>query len=115
MHKKGIPSRLQTTFSAIVFLLTTSSITEIALQSRVIAIISSDPFIGAADVVNVEVNYGVVDIGGIVETWEQHRRVTHDAFRAGAKTVVNHLRVREDPLGSERRFVYRHDPFSKHG
>ena len=88
---------------------------DIAFQSRIISKINLDPAIGPPDLITVDVNSGEVDIGGIVDTWVQHRQVTHDAFLAGAKIVVNHLRVREDPSQSEQRFVYRRDPFSIKG
>jgi hypothetical protein len=83
---------------------------DVLLQSRITARIDQDPKISADDVVEVNVNRGVADIGGIVDDWPTHRQLTHDAFAAGAREVVNHARVRSDPGGSERRFVYRRDP-----
>lgn len=81
-----------------------------ALEARIYSVINADPDIGVNDTFEVNVDDGVADIGGIVESWRAHHRFTHDAFVAGARTVVNHLRVRQDPSGSERRFVYTRDP-----
>lgn len=89
------------------------TVSDIALENRIYSIINRDPSIPQSDVISVNVVAGEVHIGGIVDTWEEHKGVTHDAFVAGARVVINHLRVREDPVGSEKRFVYRYDPLSR--
>lgn len=83
-----------------------------AMEARIYSMLNADPEIGANDTFEVNVDQGVADLGGIVESWRIHRRFTHDAFLAGAREVVNHLRVRQDPSGSEHRFVYTRDPLA---
>lgn len=80
---------------------------DILLKSRIESALKQDPVFRAEDEITVEVLSGAeADLGGIVDSWKKHRTATRDAFRAGARKVVNHLRVRNDPAGSEREFVY---------
>jgi hypothetical protein len=81
------------------------------LASRVHEKIRLDPVFREDDVIAVTVDQGNVDLGGIVDSWNDHYHATHDAFLAGAKTVSNHIRVRSDPDRSEKKFFYSHDPF----
>lgn len=88
---------------------------DVTLEARIYSVLDADPELGADDTFDVSVEDGIASIGGIVEGWRGHRRFTHDAFRAGAREVVNHMRVRKDPSGSERRFVYTRDPLGGAG
>lgn len=83
---------------------------DVELQARIENRLSLDPHLGATTEIDVQVSNSQANLGGVVENWSQHRDATHDAFQAGASTVVNHLRVRSDPVASERRFIYTQDP-----
>src|SRR5689334_20854072 len=88
----------------------TSPSDDIELESRIYSKINIDLILGPEDVIAVTVRSGNANLGGIVNTWKEHRQATHDAFQAGAKTVLNHIRVREDPSRSERKFFFTQDP-----
>lgn len=76
------------------------------LESRVNDKIDQDPAFTASSVVDATAQAEHVDLGGIVDTWKERNTATHDAFQAGAKTVTNHIRVREAPVLSARSDFY---------
>jgi hypothetical protein len=77
------------------------------LKARIEAALRIDPAFRANDLIAVNVDSGVADLGGTVESWGDHHAATQDALKAGAREVVNHIRVREDPSGSTKAFVYK--------
>jgi osmotically-inducible protein OsmY len=83
---------------------------DLILQSNIEVAIEEDPHMRTDDIIDVKVQDGKADLGGIVDHWSDHHAATHDAFHAGAKTVLNHIRVREDPEDSMKGFFYHEDP-----
>lgn len=52
-----------------------------------------DPFLNAFDV-EVEVQNGVVTLSGRVDNSEDRRRAEANAYQAGARRVINYIKVR---------------------
>jgi osmotically-inducible protein OsmY len=86
--------------------------TDLWLQSRIEGRLSRDPALDPSDSLIVSAQKGQVEIGGIVASWREEKQAVHNAFQAGARSVVTQLTVRNDPAGSQRYLVYRRDPLA---
>jgi hypothetical protein len=65
------------------------------LRSRVWSALANDPLLRLFDV-RVAAHQGTVTLTGSADTWADRQRAAADARAAGASTVVNQLRVRND-------------------
>ncbi len=83
---------------------------DLLLKRRITRMLRWTPELEANDVITTTVRNGKAELSGIVSSWAEHRNATRIAFEAGAKTVLNSLKVREAPHASSRTFNYETSP-----